>query len=317
MLAIWSLAPLPFLNPSWTSGSSRFTYCWSLAWRILSITLLACEMSAIVQSSEHSLALPSYVVTNTGHSSACLVCMGLVGSGSGGYWVGEVVLIFALLTILPYDYLTHCLLNKIVRFMNMPSFLRYSDTNVTCAQLYLTLCNLMNCSLSGSSVCKILQARVLEWIAISFSRGSSWPRDWTCISWVSCIAGGFFTRWAIRVTSIEHNSLSSQQNSRVQDYTLALSILPLDFAYSRHLVNVPWTKFLIMFPLFCLLFGSFEQFKICGNMWGDIFPVSVLSILRRTGLCNGKFYCEFLIHVFLFLSCLVRFQREKLFLDSQ
>ena len=49
MLAIWSLVPLPFLKPAWTSGSSRFTYYWSLAWRILSITLLACEMSAIVQ----------------------------------------------------------------------------------------------------------------------------------------------------------------------------------------------------------------------------------------------------------------------------
>ena len=40
MLAIWSLVPLPFLNPAWTSGTSWFTYCWSLAWRILSITLL-------------------------------------------------------------------------------------------------------------------------------------------------------------------------------------------------------------------------------------------------------------------------------------
>ena len=49
MLAIWSLVPLPFLNPVWTSGSSWFTHYWSLAWRILSITLLACEMSAIVQ----------------------------------------------------------------------------------------------------------------------------------------------------------------------------------------------------------------------------------------------------------------------------
>ena len=36
----WSLVPLPFLNPAWTSGSSRFMYCWSLACRILSITLL-------------------------------------------------------------------------------------------------------------------------------------------------------------------------------------------------------------------------------------------------------------------------------------
>ena len=38
-----------FLNPIWTSGSSWFMYYWNLAWRILSITLLACEMSAIVQ----------------------------------------------------------------------------------------------------------------------------------------------------------------------------------------------------------------------------------------------------------------------------
>ena len=43
MLAIWSLVPLPFLNPAWSSGSSRFTNCWSLAWRILSINLLASE----------------------------------------------------------------------------------------------------------------------------------------------------------------------------------------------------------------------------------------------------------------------------------
>ena len=60
MLAISALVPLPFLNPACTSGSSRFTYCWSLAWRILSITLLAHETSAIVQQFEHSLALPFF-----------------------------------------------------------------------------------------------------------------------------------------------------------------------------------------------------------------------------------------------------------------
>ena len=48
MLAIWCWVLLPCLNPAWTSGSSWFMYYWSLAWRILSITLLACEMSAIV-----------------------------------------------------------------------------------------------------------------------------------------------------------------------------------------------------------------------------------------------------------------------------
>ena len=60
MLAIWSLVPLPFLKLAWTSGSSWFMYCCSLAWRILSITSLACEMSAIVQYFEHSLPLPFF-----------------------------------------------------------------------------------------------------------------------------------------------------------------------------------------------------------------------------------------------------------------
>ena len=60
MLAVWSLVPLPFLNPACTSGSSRFTYCWSLARRTLNITLLACEMSAIVWWFEHSSALPFF-----------------------------------------------------------------------------------------------------------------------------------------------------------------------------------------------------------------------------------------------------------------
>ena len=58
-----------------------------------------------------------------------------------------------------------------------------------------TLCDSMDCSLSLSSVHGILQARVLEWVAVFSSRGSSQPRDRT---WVSCIAGRFFTNWATR-----------------------------------------------------------------------------------------------------------------------
>ena len=51
-----------------------------------------------------------------------------------------------------------------------------------CAQSCLTLCNPIGCSLPGFSVHGVSQARILEWVAISFSRGSSWPRDWTCVS---------------------------------------------------------------------------------------------------------------------------------------
>ena len=66
---------------------------------------------------------------------------------------------------------------------------------VLLAQLCLTLHNPTDCSPPGFSVHGILQARILEWVAISFSRGSSWPRDWTL---VSCIAGRFFTIWATK-----------------------------------------------------------------------------------------------------------------------
>ena len=61
------------------------------------------------------------------------------------------------------------------------------------AQSYLTLCDPMDCSLPSFSVHGILQARVLEWIVIPFSRGSSWPKDWNCNSCASCTTGRFFT----------------------------------------------------------------------------------------------------------------------------
>jgi len=50
MLAIWFLVPLPFLNPTCTSGISWFMYCWSLAWRILSITFSSVQFSLSVMS---------------------------------------------------------------------------------------------------------------------------------------------------------------------------------------------------------------------------------------------------------------------------
>ena len=63
------------------------------------------------------------------------------------------------------------------------------------AQSCPTFCDSMDCSLPGSSLHRILQARILEWVAISFSRGSSWPRNQT---WVSHVAGRCFNIWATR-----------------------------------------------------------------------------------------------------------------------
>ena len=61
------------------------------------------------------------------------------------------------------------------------------------AQSCPTLCHPTNSSSPGSNIHEILQARILEWVAMPFFWGSSWPRDW---SYVSCIAGGPFTFWA-------------------------------------------------------------------------------------------------------------------------
>ena len=64
------------------------------------------------------------------------------------------------------------------------------------AHLCLTLCDPMDCSLPGSSVHVISQARILEWVAILFSRGSFWPRDWTRFSFISCFGRWILYQWA-------------------------------------------------------------------------------------------------------------------------
>ena len=71
----------------------------------------------------------------------------------------------------------------------------YMNVHVFITQLCLTLCDPMDCNPPSSSVHGILQARLLKWVAIPFSRGSSQPRDRTQ---VSCIAGRFSTIWNTR-----------------------------------------------------------------------------------------------------------------------
>ena len=73
--------------------------------------------------------------------------------------------------------------------------IKKAESESEVAQSCLTLCNPMDCSLPGSSIYGIFQAIVLEWIAISFSRGSSRPRDQTR---VSRIVDRRFTVWATR-----------------------------------------------------------------------------------------------------------------------
>ena len=97
--------------------------------------------------------------------------------------------------------IVECLFFKVVSSLSH-SFhcLNFTVNYVLVAQLCPTLCDPLACSSQGSSVHGILQARILEWIALPFSVGSSQPGDWTQ---VSHIAGGFFTIWATREAHCE------------------------------------------------------------------------------------------------------------------
>ena len=79
-----------------------------------------------------------------------------------------------------------------------------------------TLCNPMDCNLSSSSVHGISQARILEWVAISFSKGSSWPRGRTCIS---CICRWILYYWTTWETQSDMNSVLFSKNC-VPNFTL-------------------------------------------------------------------------------------------------
>ena len=85
-------------------------------------------------------------------------------------------------------------------------------------QSCLILCDPIDCSLPGSSAHWIFQARILEWVAISYSRKYSRPRDRICVSCVSCIGGGFFTTGPPgkpTCNTNHNNSGNNKNNNRV------------------------------------------------------------------------------------------------------
>ena len=91
---------------------------------------------------------------------------------------------------------------------------------VKVTQLCLIHCDSVNCNLQVSSVCGILQSRILEWVAVPFSRGSSASRDRTQ---VSHIAGGFFTIWVTRESqySSQYFAMHSSRGSfQLKDQTM-------------------------------------------------------------------------------------------------
>ena len=110
-----------------------------------------------------------------------------------------------------------------------PWGLKWSEVAQSCP----TLCDPMDCSLPGSSVHGIFQARELEWVAISFSRGSSWPRDRTQ---VSCIVGRRFTVWATReVHEVQEEFFLLPKDGRWFQHPLMRRPSPRHWIYSAPL----------------------------------------------------------------------------------
>ena len=92
-----------------------------------------------------------------------------------------------------------------------------------CVKSLLTLCNLMDCSLPGSSVHGILPARILAWIAMPSSRGSSPPRDLTQISYVSCTGRLGLYHWVQFICNIVLVAAMRQSGSVIYTHISTLA----------------------------------------------------------------------------------------------
>ena len=117
----------------------------------------------------------------------------------------------------------------------------------------------MECSPPGSSVHRISQARILESIAISFSRGSWQPRNWACISFVSCIGRWILHTWATR-----------------------------EIQYIKYLIHVFFLRciylFIVGLGLWCCTqaFSTYSK-KGCSSLWCSRFSLQWLLLLWSSG----------------------------------
>ena len=137
-------------------------------------------------------------------------------------------------------------------------------------QLGPTLCNPMDYSPPGSSVLRILQARILEWVVISFSRGSSWFRDRTQ---VSCTAGRFFSAWPTReAEEIEETEMKGTQIYPGSPRKTPGPLLPL-WPWPQPFWSGESLTFLSYNSILSLFFGKSLTMRIKANWIHFIFNV--------------------------------------------
>ena len=159
------------------------------------------------------------------------------------------------------------------------------DFHCCCKSLQscLTLYDPMDCSLPGSSVHGILQSRILEWVAISFSRGSSQPRDWTSISYVSCIGRGVLycyhhlgNPW--RILSMVLTSMWNESTCMVVWMSFSIALL-WDWNEDQSF-SVPWPllSFQTLLTYECSTLTA-SYFRILSSSAGILSPALALFIV--------------------------------------
>ena len=107
---------------------------------------------------------------------------------------------------------------------------RQTAVKVKVSQSCPTLCDLMDYTVHG-----ILQARIQEWVAFPFSRGSSQPRDQTQ---VSCIAGSFFISWVTREAQESFSSRSSQPRNQLESPAFQVGSVPTELSGKQTAVRL-------------------------------------------------------------------------------
>ena len=137
-----------------------------------------------------------------------------------------------------------------------------------------TFCDPMACSLPGSSIHRIFQARVLDRVTISFSRGSSWPKDWTQIL---CIAGRRFTIWATRearyILDIQVSPASCRTKRGKEDLGQGSASFVIGLLF---LIRVGYP-----YPLHLLPF-DFNGDSTERVYWSSLEPMSVFAIWPKS-----------------------------------
>ena len=149
------------------------------------------------------------------------------------------------------------------------------------SQLCPTLCNPMDYSLPGSSAHGISQARVLQWVAISFSRGSSQPRDWTL---VSHIVGRRFTASTTREVLIMLRHIYIYPQIYISTHIVSSISIFVESCYHKWML-ICQMLFLHLWRWLYDFYSSFccdvSHWLICGKIPLDLFSVLLNLVCKH------------------------------------